>query len=86
MVSWNFCKILWGWVFGVTVNFSVCLDFVPFDKNGDYRRGIVFGVEWPSRLYRAWWGVGGVDREPFLPCECFGATPHSTIELAVRGT
>ena len=30
------------WVFGVTVNFSVCLDFVPFDKNGDYRRGIVF--------------------------------------------
>jgi hypothetical protein len=29
-------------VFGVTVNFSVCFDFVPFDKNWDYRRGIVF--------------------------------------------
>lgn len=66
-ISWNFCKILWGvgelperGVFEVTVNFVSSLEFGAFDKNGDYRRGIVFIYTRHYALYTAWWGVGGV--------------------------
>jgi hypothetical protein len=41
-----------------------------FDKNWDYRRGIVFMWDAHADPYLAWWGVGGVRINPKYPIYC----------------
>lgn len=46
------------------------MDVFAFDKNGDYRRGIVFMWDGHAASDLAWWGVGGVRINPKYPIYC----------------